>query len=302
MADGKASLQKTRAFLESMGLPSRDGYDLSTSTKRFPDGRAWRVEIPSVEGPAAFKAVLEAAAAHGVTVDRISQGSGIQLLTDAELSEMVKLGTERKVEVCLFVGPRAGWDIGVQASTPSGKVSGGTLRGADQLVYGIEDVKRGVEFGLRSVLVSDLGQLRVLGKMRAAGELPKDLIFKVSVALPAANPATAQLLEELGASTLNLPVDLSLPQIAAIRAAVNMPLDIYVEGPDDFGGTVRHQEIAEIARIAAPVHLKFGLRNSPAIYPAGEQLQALVLSSARERVRRAAIGLGLLRRYGGDGE
>src|SRR5262249_55188815 len=100
-----------------------------------------------------------------------------------------------------------------------------------------------------------------------------------------------------GASTLNLPVDLTLPQIAAIRAAVSIPLDLYIEGPDDFGAPVRHYEIPEIVRVAAPGYLKFAVRHSPHIYPAGEQLEAVSLASARERVRRAAIGLALLKRH-----
>ena len=76
-----------------------------------------------------------------------------------------------------------------------------------------------------------------------------------------------------------------------------MPLDVYVEGADDFGGTVRYYELPELVRVAAPVYLKFTLRNAPGIYPSGGHLEALALSSARERVRRAAIGLGLLHRY-----
>jgi hypothetical protein len=60
---------------------------------------------------------------------------------------------------------------------------------------------------------------------------------------------------------------------------------------------VRHYEIPELVRIAAPIYLKFGLRNAPALYPAGQHLESAVLSLSRERVRRAAIGLGLLRRY-----
>ncbi len=179
----------------------------------------------------------------------------------------------------------------------SGRVGGSVLRGADQLGYGIEDVRHGCELGLRSVLVADLGQLWVLGRMKQAGELPRDLVLKVSISLPVANPATARVLEDLGATTLNLPVDLSLAQIGAIRQAVDCPLDIYVEGADDFGSPVRYYEIAELVRVAAPVHLKFGLRNAPALYPSGGHLREVALSTARERVRRAAIGLGILGRY-----
>ena len=75
---------------------------------------------------------------------------------------------------------------------------------------------------------------------------------KISVMLPAANPASARVLEELGANTINVPVDLSLAQLAAIRAAIDVPLDVYVESPDNLGGIVRMHEIAEIVRVARP--------------------------------------------------
>jgi len=137
----------------------------------------------------------------------------------------------------------------------------------------------------------------VLGRMKRDGDLPEDFVLKTSVTLAAANPATARLLEDLGATSINLPVDLSIPQIAAIRQAIDAPIDYYIESPDDFGGAVRHYEIPEIVRVAAPVYLKFGLRNHAPLYPAGKHLENLVITLCRERVRRAAIGLGILRRY-----
>lgn len=287
----------TRRYLASLGLPERDLGSPPESGRRFPDGGQYRVEIPSVEGPVAFRAVIEAAREHGVRLHRISQGSGIMLQTDGEIEEMVGLGAEHDIEVCLFVGPRASWDVGVQATASSGAVMAGALRGTDQLVYGIEDVVRAVGLGLRSVLVADVGQLWVLGRMKRDGLLPGDLIVKSSVSLPTANPATARVLEDLGVSTINLPTDLALAQIAAIRAAVDVPLDVYVEGADDFGGTVRYYEVPELVRTAAPIHLKFTIRNAPGIYPSGRHLQSVAVATARERVRRAAIGVAMLRRY-----
>ena len=292
---GRAS--STREFLRRMGLPGRDPGELPASTKRFPDGASHRLEIPSVEGPGPFRAVLEAAAEHGVRVDRISQGSGMMLLTDAEIAEMVSLGREHAVEVCLFVGPRGGWDVGVQATARSGAAAAGVLRGTEQLVFAVEDVRHGCELGVRSILVADVGQLWVLDRMKRAGEVPEDLIIKASISMPTANPASARVLEDLGVSTINLPLDLSLAQVAAIRQAVDVPLDLYVEGADDFGGVVRYYEIPQIVRVAAPVHLKFTVRNAPGLYPSGEHLADLAVRTARERVRRAAIGLALLARY-----
>jgi hypothetical protein len=290
-------MRSTATILSSLNLPARDAYDLPVSRKRFADGGQYRIEIPSCEGPRAMEAVIAAAREHAVTVHRVSQGSGVMLQTDDEIGRMVALGREQTIEVCLFVGPRANWDVGVQAASASGKVVGASLRGADQLAYGIDDVVHAAALGVRSVLVADLGQLQVLGRMKAAGDLPADFVLKISVTLAAANPATARVLEDLGATSINLPVDLSLPQIAAIRQAIDAAIDFYVEAPDDFGGTVRHYEIAELVRVAAPIYLKFGVRNAPGIYPSGQHLESVVLALSRERVRRAAIGLGLLRRY-----
>jgi hypothetical protein len=233
-----------------------------------------------------------------VPLHRVSQGSGIMLQTDDEITRMVKMGADNDVEVCLFVGPRAAWDVGRQAVASTGAVALASLRGTDQLRYAIEDVRRGCELGLRSVLVGDLGLLAVLGRAKEQGDLPPDLILKTSVSLPCTNAATAQVLVQLGATTLNLSTDLPLDAIAAMRAAVDVPLDVYVEGADDFGAPVRHFEVPELVRVAAPVHLKFTVRNAPGIYPSGGHLEATVLSTARERVRRAQIGLAMLARYG----
>jgi len=127
--------------------------------------------------------------------------------------------------------------------------------------------------------------------------LPKEMQFKISVMMASSNPASIRLMERLGASTFNIPTDLTLAQIAAIRQAVDIPLDIYVEVPDDLGGFVRLYEIPELVRIAAPVYLKFGLRNAPNIYPAGKHIESVSLALSHERVRRAKIGLDLLARY-----
>jgi hypothetical protein len=119
--------------------------------------------------------------------------------------------------------------------------------------------------------------------------------------LGAANPVSIRLLERLGLTTFNAPTDLSLAQLAAIRQATTMPLDIYIEVPDDIGGFVRHYEIGEIVRVAAPVYLKFGLRNAPNIYPSGLHLEPTAVALTRERLRRARIGLDLLARLYPEG-
>lgn len=286
----------SRAILRKQSLPEADLGGLPASTKRFADGSTWKVEIPSVEGPEAFRVVIAAAAEMSVPVHRVSQGSGIMMLTDDEIKAMVALGIENDIEVCLFTGPRASWDTGVQATAPAGRIVGSSLRGADQVRFGLEDILRGCELGLRSVLIGDLGLLAIVGRACVAGHMPADLVIKVSVSMPVANPATARVLEDLGASTLNLPVDLHMSSIAAIRAAVDIPVDVYMEAADEFGGTVRHFEVPDLVKVAAPVFVKFTVRNAPGIYPSGEHLRSVVLATARERVRRAALGLAHLER------
>lgn len=290
-------MERTRAFLERLGLPAGDLHQLPTSPKPFPDGAQYRVEIPSTEGPRALAAIIEEAQRYGITIHRVSQGSGVFLLTDDEIREMARLAAEQRMEVSLFARPNAAWDISAMARSANGGVIAHRLRGQEQLVHCLEDVRHAAELGIRSVLLADEGALWVAAEMRRAGELPPDFQFKISVMMGSANPAAIKLMEQLGANTYNVPTDLTLAQLAAIRAAVDIPLDIYVEAPDDIGGFVRLYEIAEIVRVAAPVYIKFGLRNAPNIYPSGRHLEDVAVQLSRERVRRAALGLELLQRY-----
>jgi len=283
--------------LASLGFKLGGVGEAASSPLQFDDNRRFRVEIPSVEGPAAFSAVLEAADEFGVKVDRISQGSGVMMLLDAEIREMLELGKAHDVEVCLFLGPRGSWDIGGQATSSSGHAVASALRGHEQLSAAIEEVVHGAELGLRCVLVADAGLLWTLGRLRSAGDLPPDLKFKMSASYPISNPATAAMLEGMGADSLNISVDLTVSQMAGIRSAVSIPLDVYVEAPDDFGSPVRFHEVAEMVRVASPIYLKFAVRNSPSLYPAGRHLRSILLDTAKERVRRAALALQVLERY-----
>ena len=290
-------MKGSRDFLQSMGLPGGDPADSPASTRRFPDGGQYRIEIPSTEGPRALEQVLAEAAKRKVPVHRVSQGSGIMLMTDDEISEMVDIGRKAAIEVNLFIGPRATYDIGAQAYTAAGKTLGLGLRGADQLVFAMEDLKRAVRLGLRSVLVSDIGILQVIARQRSAGQLPPELIIKTSVMMAPTNPVSAQILQTLGADTINIPSDLTIPQIAAMRAAIHVPIDFYVEAPDNIGGFVRYYEIPELIRVAAPIYLKFGLRNSPDVYPSGTHIENTVTALSRERVRRAEMAMEIIHRF-----
>src|SRR3954454_5175963 len=113
-------MSETRDFLRSIDLPPGDLNELPDSTKRFPDGAHYRIEIPSTEGPRCLEAVLEEAARLEVTVHRSSQGSGVFMLTDEELDETARLAADAQVEVSLFARPNAAWDTSAAARAPAG--------------------------------------------------------------------------------------------------------------------------------------------------------------------------------------
>jgi len=291
-------MSRSTECLTEMGLPSDDLHALPGSIKRFPDGGQYRIEIPSTEGPGALDAVLETAAELDVPIHRISQGSGVFLLTDRELDRFAATGERSGVEVSLFSRPGALWGTSAMARSGGGGVAGAVSHGQQQLVACLDDIFRAVDHGFRSVVVADLGVLSVFGEMRKSGHLPADMQAKVSVMLPAGNAAAARVIEQLGASTINVPTDLSLAALAALRSAIDIPLDVYIESPDNLGGFVRMHEIAEVVRVAAPVYLKFGLRNAPDVYPSGSHLEEVAVALSRERVRRARLGLEMLERCG----
>ncbi|WP_336205750.1 hypothetical protein [Nonomuraea sp. LPB2021202275-12-8] len=257
------------------------------SGARFADGAPYRFEIPSVEGPEVLEAVVEEADRLGVSVARTSQGSGVMMLSDAEISAMAELGAERGIEVNLFLGPRAAWDTGGQAKLT--QAVGAAARGNSMVAACVADAERACSLGIRSLLVGDLGTLEVLWQLKADGTLPANLVLKTSVLMPLTNGPTAAIFERLGAGTLNVGTDLTVPQLAEIRAATSLPIDLYLEVPDDQGGFVRFYEAVEIVRAAAPVYLKMGLRNAPNIYPSGRHLGVIPKELGRERVRRAAL-------------
>ena len=291
-------MDATRSFLRSIDLPAGDAGELPDSSKRFPDGASLRIEIPSTEGPRALEAVLEESAKRDVPIHRVSQGSGVFLLTDAELDEMAQIARDAEVEVSLFARPTASWG----PSAGIGPAVAAAVHGQDGLVHALDDVRRAAEHGIRSVLITDVGVLDVFREMRDRGVVPRDMQAKMSVMFPTANAATARVLVRLGANTLNVLTDLSLAELAAIREAVDVPIDFYIEAPDDVGGFVRLHDLPDLIRVAAPVYVKFGLRNAPNVYPSGTHLEPSVIALSRERVRRAQLALEMLERSGSAAE
>ncbi|MDA8290571.1 MAG: hypothetical protein M0Z33_02665 [Actinomycetota bacterium] len=292
--DPRSSL--ARAAIHRLGIVAEASPPVSPH--RFPDGAHFRIEIPSVEGPGALAAVVDEAALRRTTVNRVSQGSGAMLLSRGELTEMARIGHGEGIEVSLFVGPRDEWDTGAIARSSDGAAFAGRIRGARQLRYALDDVIRASECGIRSFLVADAGLLEVLVGAQRHGDIPSETVWKVSAYIAPTNPASFLQLERIGASTINVPSDMTTGQLGEIRSVSDLPIDLYVESPDGAGGVVRGQEIGDIIPVASPIYTKFGLRNSRSVYPSGLHLEAEVIVMAREKVRRATIALEWLARSG----
>ena len=251
-------MKETREFLKSIGMPEGDAYDLPTSEKRFHDGGQYRFEVPGIQGPKVMEALLDEMDKYQISLHRVTQTKGIMMLTDNEIMEMVKLAKDYGTDLILAIGPRATTDTSASVNTPEGVRMGYRLRGQEQIVRAVEDVKRAAAFGCRSFLVYDEGCLWLLNEMRKEGEIPADCHFKISAHAGHGNPCSAKLLESIGANSINPVRDIQLQMLAAMRQAIDIPIDIHTENPKSTGGFIRHYEVPEMIRIAAPIYLKTG--------------------------------------------
>ena len=246
------------AFLNQLGLPGGDLFDLPSSESRFNDGAHFRTEVSTINSVEALVALLNRSEQLEITINRVGETYGIFRHMDADLKEMLQVCRDRSVELNLSVGPRATYDVSATARTAQGAMLGYRLRGMDQVVFALEDVKRAVRLGCRGITLYDEGLLWVLHQMKTKKVLPEDLQLKISAHAGCANPASLLLLEQLGANTLNPVRDLSLPMLAALRQAISVPLDIHADNPPGSGGFIRVYEMPEIIRICAPVYMKSG--------------------------------------------
>ena len=251
-------MRETREFLKSIGMPEGDAYDLPTSEKRFHDGGQYRFEVPGIQGPKVMEVLLDEMDKYQISLHRVTQTKGIMLLTDQEIMDMVKLAKDYGTDLILAIGPRATTDTSASVNTPEGVRMGYRLRGQEQVVRAVEDVKRAAALGCHSFLVYDEGCLWLLNEMRKAGEIPVDCHFKISAHAGHGNPCAAKLLESIGANSVNPVRDIQLPMLAAMRQVIDIPIDIHTENPKSTGGFIRHYEVPEMIRIASPIYLKTG--------------------------------------------
>ena len=213
-----------------------------------------------------------------------------------EIKDYLDIASQHGAELVMATGPRATYDTSATVLSSQGIRIGYRLRGVEQLVRAIEDIKRGVELGVRGFLIYDEGMLWVVTQMRKDGELPSDVFFKVSAHCGHSNPAAFRVLAEMGADSINPVRDLQLPMIAALRAAISTPIDCHTDNPPASGGFIRTYEAPEIARLAAPVHLKTG---NSVLAGHGQMLTA---KNAHRMAEQASLVLEMVNRYYPEGK
>ena len=268
-------MDETKKSLEKLGI--NELHDDYVSKKRFEDGGQYRFEVPGIQGPSALESLLEASNDYDLTIHRATQTKGIMFLLDDEISKMVDLAQDANMQLFLAVGPRAPYDTSATVQTEEGKRIGYRLRGYNNLVY--------------AILLYDEGLLYALSKMRDAGELPKDLLFKLSAHAGCSNPASAKLFESIGLNSLNPVRDLQIPMLASLRDAIDIPIDIHTENPKSTGGFIRHYEVPEMIKVASPVYLKTG--GSVAKHHSWDTTE----KEARQRAKQVALIRDLIERH-----
>ena len=283
--------EETRKFMQKLGLPQGDLFDMPSSAQRFEDGAAFRIECPTVNSSDAVAALLDTSTKMGITINRVTETYGMFRHTRQELKEYCRLCNQYGAELLMSVGPRATYDTGATVLSPQGVRISYRLRGMEQLLRGIEDIKRGYDVGIRGFLIYDEGMLWVVNEMRKEGALPKEIIYKCSAHLGQCNPASFKVLENLGADSINPVRDLQIPMIAALRAAVKVPIDVHTDNPPGSGGFIRVYEAPEIVRVAAPVHCKTG---NSVVSGHGEMTSG---ADGKRMAEQAAIVVEMLNKY-----
>lgn len=281
---------ESRAFLKKIGLPSGDLIDMPASSMRFPDAAHFRIEVPTVNNLDTAEALLNQSVKLGISINRITETYGMFRHTQSEIKHWVALCQEYGCDLVMSTGPRASYDTSAAAATSQGKTIAYRLRGQEQLIRAIEDIKRGIELGVHNFVIYDEGLLWVLSEMRKHGAIQKSVRFKVSAHCGHSNPAAFKLLERTGADSINPVRDLQLPMIAALRAAVSVPIDCHMDNPQASGRFIRVYEAPEIVRIAAPVYLKTGNsvleQHGQAVTPKHGQAMAIQASIVLEMIER----------------
>ena len=254
-------MKKYQEMIEKYNIPGRDLYDLPSSHLRFSDGAHYRNELSGIETLDQMEDLIKEMEKRKIPIHRVIAlgSSGTSMYTFKELQEFALMGKEAQIEVIAIPQPRAHLDIGKHTASEWGRYSGIRVRGSDMVCYLLQDILRCIEAGIRGFLLFGEDVLSLFQQMRKKGDLPDNLVFKLSYTAGVSNAAGCLLAEQLGADSINPITDLTLPMLASMRKAVKIPLDIVTIDLVELGVVNRFWECSEIIRVCSPCYNKLEL-------------------------------------------
>lgn len=256
-------------------------WSLRASPFTFRRGGHYKIELVGPNSPATFEKLLTIVQKENIPVHRVvGTLGGFGKLSDQDLKAIASLSSASGVEfIATPISPLTNIEGIAEGKHPSeGSFFGLHLRGTGTIYQYLYEMLRGVECGLRSFLIWDFGALDCVEYLKAIGQLPSDVTFKVSIfagsahapdcvnwgwrhnsfqissrAFPTINPGRS--LSSI--SSIN-PVALPWHEFAALRVIMKqfVPFDIHITTLDSMGGLDRTDESHEIIRVASPVNVK----------------------------------------------
>lgn len=288
---GEEFFEETRNYLKNMNVASGDYNDFRESCAEFSAGGHYGIELSSMNNPKILKQALCFSKEYKIHVDRVIECRGIVRLPDQDIKEMVKICSMEDIGLILSVGPRAISDTGAFAASQNGKRIGYRLRGMENIIHAVEDIKRGIDLGVSGFLIYDEGLLYLLNKMRREKKIPQGIVIKYSVHAGCSNPLSAKFLAENGADCINVVPDLSIHMLSAFRRTTAVPLDVFSDTAKSAGGLLRTYDVPQIIKYTSPVYLKCGPISQP------EQNHLPTVVEIEERVKQARNVVEHIQRY-----
>lgn len=246
---------------------------LPTSGATFPTGEHYRIELVGPNNARTLRAFMELARKYDVPVRRfVGTLGGLDKLSSYDARDLVSaINNDYDIEyIATPIWPLTGVAGVLDKKHPCEASFWGVHLTSDALKAYMYQLRRGIDFGFNHFLIWDTAALDEVDKLRAKGEIPDSIRFKVSIFAGVANVSNAEdwlyrynrkesrwSLASSMVGSIN-PVPLSISGLAELRQALaGTPVDAHATTLNSMLGLDRIvKEAHEIIRVASPVYIK----------------------------------------------
>ncbi len=225
---------------------------------QFKKGGEFGIELSSMNNYKIIKKTIKLLNKNKIQADRFDECRGMMRLPENEIKDILKITKDNNIGMIFSIGPRAIYSSSGFVRSENGKRMGYRLHGKNQVENAIDELKRGIDLGVKGFLIYDEGFLDFANQLRKSKQIPEDIIFKLSVHVGCANQFSARVYENLGADTINVVPDLSIEDLYEIRKMVSIPLDIFTDTASAAGGLIRTYDVGQIIEYVSPIYFKCG--------------------------------------------